>query len=174
MFDLQRWPQQLNTSLFLGIAALLGVWLSSSLVLDGLVIPALYQGGMMAQSGFAATSYILFEGFNHLEIILGAVILVLLMILSRTTLQAEPNQNRQLLLAGSLFAIALAYAYWLTPELSGWGLVLENRLQEQATMPEPMVQVQVFYWCLEVFKILGGTWLLTNCLSLGLAQNESI
>lgn len=169
MLPIFRRPWELNpTQVFLTVASLLGFWLSASVILDGVVIPCLYANGMMMQSGFAAAAYSLFEVFNHLEIVLGAIVVALLLSLGKTLITVHPKQSQMVGLAVGLFAIALAYTYWLTPDLSAWGLVMEDSLGARSGMPEPMVITQVLYWSLEVVKFFGGAWLLNQCLNAGL------
>ncbi|MEM8640280.1 MAG: hypothetical protein AAGG51_15895 [Cyanobacteria bacterium P01_G01_bin.54] len=171
-YPLHRWQGLKVTQVYLAIAATLGFWLSASLILDGVVMPCLYGNGMIVQSGFAAAGYTLFEVFNHIELVLAASILVILTGLRQTAVGDRAPTQTMLGLAAGLLAIALLYAYWLTPQLSGWGLILEGTLGNRPAMPEPMLLEQVLYWGLETLKFFGGVWLLNQCVNAGLAQTS--
>ncbi|NJK28011.1 MAG: hypothetical protein HC925_05090 [Coleofasciculaceae cyanobacterium SM2_3_26] len=51
------------------VFAVLGFWLSSSLMLDFVVMPSLYVSGMMDASGFAVAGYSMFGSFNRVELL---------------------------------------------------------------------------------------------------------
>ncbi|MGB0562794.1 MAG: hypothetical protein ACPGVO_13470 [Spirulinaceae cyanobacterium] len=160
------------TQVYLAIAAVLGFWLSGSLVLDGVVMPCLYRNGMIVQSGFAAAGYALFEVFNHVELVLAATVLVVLLSVRQSLAAPATVTKPMLALAASLLVIALVYAYWLTPQLGGWGAMLEGALGDRPAMPETMLWEQALYWVLETLKFGGGVWLLNQCVNAGL-QPES-
>jgi hypothetical protein len=140
----------------------LGFWLSSSLVLDLVVIPGLAATGMTTQFGFASAGYLIFGIFNHLELLCAALVLTSFLIFRRNHIFSQSQERWSTILAGMLFAIALTYTYVLTPQMSGFGLQL-NLFAPSVEMPTPMLQMQFSYWLLEVLKIVAGTTLLRWC-----------
>lgn len=129
-------------------------WFGASLLLDLLVMPTLYSGGMMTQSGFASTGYALFESFNHVELLLGSVVLTGLMVVVQQQDSTMPNQGetshwRVLWPALLLFSIPLLYTYGLTPYMSALGLPLT----EAAEVPSSMDAMHGLYWGLEMMKV---------------------
>ncbi len=140
----------------------LGFWLSGSLLLDGVIIPSLYVSGMMMQSDFASAGYVLFEAFNHLELICGACVLTACLALWSSH---RLNRQQEWLFLGAgtvLLAIALIYTYALTPLMSGVGLSL-NWLAPCAGFPASMMAMQVGYWSLELVKLIVGFSLVRWC-----------
>ncbi len=140
----------------------LGFWLSGSLLLDGVIIPSLYVSGMMMQSDFASAGYVLFEAFNHLELICGACVLTACLALWSSH-RLSRQQEWLFLGAGAvLLAIALIYTYALTPLMSGVGLSLDW-LTPRTSFPSSMVTMQVGYWGLELVKFIAGFSLVRWC-----------
>lgn len=141
-------------------------WLSSSALLDFLIMPVMYESGMMQQTGFASAGYELFGTFNRVEMICGAMILTGLLALrqkrsEQVVLVSGSRSRWALLLAGGLLAIAMLYTYLLTPEMSALGL----NLGEESTqvVPAAMNWMHATYWGLEVFKLLAAGFLLRLC-----------
>lgn len=126
--------------------AALAFWLSSSVLLDFIVMPNMYAAGMLAQPGFASAGYRLFEVFNHLEVVCAALVLTGMLILRNGV-----GDRWQIYLAAGLLAIPLIYTYGLTPEMGALGLQLDQ-FQVQET-PALMNQMHGGYWLLEVLKL---------------------
>lgn len=141
---------------------ILGFWLSSSLVLDLVVIPGLAATGMTTQFGFASAGYLIFGIFNHIELLCAAIVLTSFLIFRRNHTLSHLQERWSVILAGILFAIALTYTYILTPQMSGLGLQL-NLFVPTLEMPTPMLEMQFGYWLLEVLKFVAGTTLLRWC-----------
>jgi len=133
------------------LVLVLPFWLGGSLLLDGLVMPALYASGMMAEPGFASAGYSLFWLFNRLELICAATVLsgVLALRFSRHPLK-RPGQLT-LVFAGLLFAIALLDTYALTPSMSALGLHLNWLTASE--VPPSMNGLHFSYWGLELVKL---------------------
>jgi len=141
-------------------------WLSSSVLLDFLMMPMMYESGMMSTPDFATAGYSLFWVFNRVEILCGAAILTGLLVLrqnrNKYDVIASGSRSRWALwLSGALFAIALAYTYLLTPQMSALGLNLSG---ESSDFVAPqMTLMHVAYWGLEALKLLGAGLLIKLC-----------
>ena len=140
----------------------LGFWLSSSLVLDCLIVPSLFKTGMMSQVGFVNLGYTIFESFNHLELLCGSIVLAGCLALGYQQYLQRQQSNWSIALASILLLIAIAYTYILTPQMSGLGLSM-NLFEPAKTMPESMMMMHGIYWLLEVVKLGAATILLRWC-----------
>ncbi|MBL1209044.1 MAG: hypothetical protein FWJ34_04765 [Geminocystis sp. GBBB08] len=133
----------------------LGFWLSGSLLLDFVLIPALSASGMMAQSGFPSAGFTIFGVFNRIELICASLVLTCAFVFS---FNHDFNSKKQALFvtfSSLLFLIALAYTYLFTPHLSAWGLCL-NQFNTVTTMPSEMILWHKGYWILEGLKYVFG------------------
>lgn len=140
----------------------LGFWLSTSLLLDLLVIPGLSTAGMMTQKGFASAGYLIFGIFNRLELVCAGVTLTACLVFARHHILSRFEQFSSLLLSGIVLSIAVVYTYILTPEMSGLGLQL-NLFDNPNPMCGPMVTMHQLYWGLEVVKLISASTLLRWC-----------
>ncbi|HEY9736762.1 MAG TPA: hypothetical protein V6D06_10785 [Trichocoleus sp.] len=143
-------------------------WLSSSLLLDFLVMPGLFVSGMMTQDSFSTAGYSLFWLFNRVEILCGAIVLTGLLVLrqqrSESGILVSGTRSRWSLgLAMLLLGITLAYTYVLTPTMSSLGLPLN--LFEPQEVPALMNQMHALYWALEMLKLGACGLLLRLCYS---------
>lgn len=137
----------------------LGFWLSSSIVLDFVVVPGLSLSGMMNQGGFASAGYIIFGLFNRIELVCAALVLTGFLIFRRHHLLIHLQERWSIILASLLLGITLIYTYFLTPEMSAFGLEI-NPFEATNTMPSAMISLHWSYWMLEVIKLaIGGTLL---------------
>ena len=140
----------------------LAFWLSSSLILDLVIMPSLYAAGMMNQPGFAAAGYAIFWLFNRIELLCAALVLTGVLVLR----WMQPIYSRKgyagALLAALLVAIALLYTYALTPQMSALGLELDL-FNTTLEVPAGMNQLHGSYWALEVLKFVSGGLLLNLC-----------
>lgn len=132
----------------------LGFWLSSSLILDWVIIPSLYVSGMMTQSGFAAAGYLLFWNFNRIELLSAALVL--------TGVLVDRTQRGAIGLSLLLLAVSLVDTYFLTPQMCAMGLQL-NLFESATQMPATMSQLHAGYWVLEAIKLVAGSTLLGWC-----------
>lgn len=144
-------------------------WLGGSLMLDLVVMPMLFMSGMMTTPGFASAGYSLFEVFNHMELLLSGLILtgVLAMRQAHLDCAVEVSGSRSrwvMMLSIGLVAIALAYAYILTPYMAGIGLALDMPGKIHI-IPNTMAWMHGAYWLLETAKVLILGFLLRLCYS---------
>lgn len=137
-------------------------WLSSSLILDLVIMPGLYASGMMAQAGFATAGYLIFWVFNRIELLCAALILTGTLALSHTPTFADRRRRNAMLLSIILLAVALVCTYVLTPEMSALGLDL-NLFEPVAEVPSSMNLLHQSYWLLEVIKLGAGGTILGMC-----------
>ncbi|MEN9215990.1 MAG: hypothetical protein Q6K90_01555 [Gloeomargarita sp. HHBFW_bins_162] len=131
-------------------------WLGATLVLDVLVMPGLYWGGMMHQPGFASFGYWLFGWFNHAELLCAA--LVMTSVLAQTLTQPQ-RAGLGLALAGGLVGIVFTYTYLLTPWMGETGISLDW-LEPHISVPATMNWLHGGYFALELLKVLLGVGLL--------------
>jgi hypothetical protein len=139
----------------------LAFWFASSLMLDGVVMPALYSSGMMAESGFAIAGYSLFWVFNRVELICAAIILTSVLVLHYCRHPWNRPGQISVFLSLLLVAICLTDTYGLTPQMGALGLRLNwfNPVLKPSVL---MDQFHVGYWSLESLKFLatgGLLWL---------------
>lgn len=151
------------SSWYSAVLLALGFWISSSLLLDCLIMPGMYVSGMMEQPEFGTAGYILFWMFNRIEVVCGAIVLTGLLILryhrSATGVITSAVRSRWALGLGlGLLAIALTYTYLLTPAMGSLGIPLD--LFEEAAVPAAMNQLHGIYWGLELLKLAGAAMLL--------------
>lgn len=148
------------------IVLTLTFWLSSSLILDLVIMPELYAAGMISQPSFTTAGYSIFWVFNRIELLCAAVVLTGVLILNSTqnsTQSAIAHHARwAVVLSLFLLATALVYTYALTPTMSALGLQLDL-FELTAEVPTLMNQMHEGYWTLEVFKLLAGGALLGLC-----------
>ena len=151
--------KQVNWSAIILFA--LGFWLSASLLLDCLIIPGLLTSGMMNQGGFASAGYVIFGTFNHVELICSALVLSGCLVLNYQEKATLSHLSKYVFAALALVAIALTYTYFLTPQMSGLGLALNN-FSNLETSGNTMGMMHAFYWGLEIIKIVVATSLLSK------------
>lgn len=137
-------------------------WLSSSLLLDWVVMPSLFVSGMMSNPGFTGAGALIFGLFNRIELICAAVTLTGVLAIRATQNIYQRKGYAAIALSGLLLAIALLYTYVLTPEMSGLGMQL-NLFEPIVEVPGTMTQLHISYWALELFKFAGGSLLLSLC-----------
>lgn len=151
--NLSRWQT-------LVIAALV-FWLSSSLILDTIIMPSMYAAGMMKTSGFATAGYSIFWLFNRVEVLSAGLILTGVLAL-KFLFTSSQSASRALVLAAALLAIATTATYILTPQMSALGLQL-NPLETEALVPASMDVLHGEYFGLEILKFVFGLLLLQVC-----------
>jgi len=127
-------------------------WLGGTVVLDVLVMPGLYWGGLMHQPGFVSFGYFLFGWFNHAELLCAALVM------TSVLAQALTHPQRYwpgLALAGTLVGIVLLDTYLLTPWMGATGIALDWLEQDIPTIPVParMNLLHGGYLSLEVLKV---------------------
>ncbi len=152
------------------ILLLATAWLGASLLLDLWVMPSLYGGGMMTQAGFASTGYMLFGGFNHVELIFGALLLTGLLVMTQQPTATGQTRWRVLWPALLLLLIPAFDAYGLTPIMSALGLSIDGSVGEA---PAVMGVMHGAYWGLELLKI-GAIALLIHRFSGRLSLTDAL
>lgn len=141
-------------------------WISSSAFIDFLLMPMMYETGMMNEANFATAGYSLFWLFNRVELLCAAGILSGLLALRQRRNQfgviASGAQSRwALMLSGVLFAIALLFTYVLTPQMGALGINLSGDFS--APVPHAMGTMHAIYWGLEAVKLFAAAWLVKLC-----------
>jgi hypothetical protein len=140
----------------------MGFWLSSSLLLDLVIMPGLSASGMMSQASSATAGYSIFWIFNRIELLCAALVLVSLLALRGTSHLYLQVRRWSVFLGVLLLAIALIYTYIMTPQMSALALQL-NLLEPRTGMPAGMMPMLESYWVLEAIKLAAGTMLLGWC-----------
>ncbi len=149
------------------VLASLAFWLSSSLLLDLVIMPSLYTAGMLARPDFVPAGYSLFWVFNRIEVLCAALVLTGLWVLRRSQNSLHRKGFAPMVLSSVLLTIALLYTYVMAPSMTALSLDLtlfESVVQPVATSPE-MIHLQVGYWGMEVLKLSLGGVLLGLCWS---------
>lgn len=144
-FDSVNWRKSL--------VLVLAFWISSSILLDFVIMPSLFVTGMMSQPDFSTAGYGIFWVFNRLELLCAAFVLTGVLVR-----QQSEKTSASIALAGVLFTIAIVCTYFLSPQMSSLGLNLN--LFAPAHVPAGMNQLHVGYWLLESCKLFTAGWLL--------------
>jgi magnesium-transporting ATPase (P-type) len=157
------------------VAAVVGFWLSATLLIDFTIMPSMYLSGMMSTTNFGAVGYTLFSVFNRIELICAAMVLSAGMWMMQSGSYSEKQKIEVGFSAVVLLAIALCYTFVLTPQMGGLAIDLHpidgrdllngglENLQMHSTIsavPEGMNQMHVVYWGLEALKITSMATLL--------------
>lgn len=138
------------------VIAALAFWLSSSLLLDFIIMPGMYAAGMMAEPGFVSAGYSIFWLFNRVELLCAAFVLTGVLILNQVH---WGNPRHRLAIAALLLSISLIYTYGLTPTMSALGIQLDW-FNLSSTLPDSMLKMQTSYWVLELVKLAAAGTLL--------------
>ena len=144
------------------VLMVLGFWLSASFLLDAVIVPVLFSTGMMADQGFISAGYVLFGVFNRLELVCSALILAAFISFWTQNQFGDRRSLSALVIASLLFNIALISTYYLTPQISGWGLEMET-MTAVPTMPNAMIWLHGIYWTFEIAKFGLGLTLWRWC-----------
>ncbi len=140
------------------VTVILAFWISSSLLLDLVIMPTLYMSGMMAGSDFAIAGYDLFWVFNRIELLCAAIVVTGLLV--QQQLKSKGHRAYGKFFLGCLMlAITLACTYGLTPNMSALGVQLDL-YKAGVEIPAAMNIFHFGYWVLEAFKLIAGGRLL--------------
>lgn len=140
----------------------LGFWLSGSFLLDFVLIPALSASGMMIDGSFASAGFLIFGIFNRIELICASLVLTCAFVFAFNHNFDAKKQTLFVTFSSLLLLIALSYTYLFIPNMSAWGLCL-NQFSINTTMPKAMISWHEGYWLLEALKYsLGFTLLRWN------------
>lgn len=137
-------------------------WLSASLMVDFVIMPSLYVGGMMTESGFAATGYLIFWMFNRIELLCAAVIMTGALIFCNRSYLSDRPGYKPIILSAMLLAVALVDTYALTPQMTAMAAQL-NLFSPVIEFPAEMAVMQQGYWGLEIIKLVLMATLLGFC-----------
>lgn len=140
----------------------LAFWLSSSLILDLVIMPSLYTSGMMSQAGFATAGYVIFWIFNRIELLCAALVLTGTLAIARTPNPSDNSPRNAIILSTILLVVALVCTYALTPQMSALGMNL-NLFEPAVEVPSTMNQLHQGYWVLELLKLVAGGAMLRWC-----------
>jgi uncharacterized membrane protein SirB2 len=140
------------------VTVVLAFWVSSSLLLDLVIMPTLYMSGMMAESDFAIAGYDLFWIFNRIELLCAAIVVTGLLVQQQMKSKSQRAYGK-FCLGCLMLAIVLACTYGLTPNMSALGLQLDL-YQAAVEIPNAMNALHLGYWVLEAFKLVAGGMLL--------------
>jgi hypothetical protein len=148
----------------------LGFWVSTSLLIDIVVMPTLWATGMMESSGFASAGYSLFWVFNRFEVICAAAAFSSILALGTIVGGASPLENRHSVYGSAkmrvgalmLLAISLSYTFILTPYMSGLAMNMDI-FAIAKSIPAEMNQTHSIYWVLEASKLGIAGMLLAWC-----------
>lgn len=137
----------------------LGFWLSGSFLLDFVLIPALSASGMMTDGSFASAGFLIFGIFNRIELICASLVLTSALVFAFNGNFDSKKQTLFVAFSSVLLLIALSYTYLFIPNMSAWGLCL-NQFNATTTMPKAMISWHEGYWILETLKYSLGFTLL--------------
>jgi hypothetical protein len=137
----------------------LGFWLSSSLVLDWVIMPSLYITGMMNEANFTIAGYAIFWNFNRLELLAAAVVLTSVLVICKTKSNWHLDS---IFLSCLLLTVALLDTYFLTPQMCALGSNL-SMFASASEVPYSMNLLHGSYFILEILKILAAGVLLNRC-----------
>jgi uncharacterized membrane protein HdeD (DUF308 family) len=151
-------PKRFNWQMI--VVASLAFWLSSSILLDFIIMPSMFFTGMMEEPSFPTAGYSLFSLYNRIELLCAAVILTGAVTL-RITQAAKFGGRQGAMLALALLSIALTYTYALTPQMSALGLPLSI---DSVSPPALMNGMHLGYWALETLKLAACGALIKFCL----------
>lgn len=154
-----RNPKTTNWSTIIMFA--LGFWLSGSFVFDFLVVPGMLTSGMMKEAGFASAGYVIFGTFNHLELLCAATVLAGCLVYRFGYGLTSAINTKSMVSAAALLAIALAYTYILTPQMSSMGMPLDMFAIPKTTSTS-MTIIHLTYWSLEAIKLFAAAALLRS------------
>lgn len=132
------------------LTLILGFWFSASLLLDWVIMPSMYFSGMMTLDSFATAGYSIFWNFNRIELLSAAAVLTSILALSKTQLRWYGGVAA---LAVTLLSIALAFTYFLTPQMCATGIDL-NLFDSASEFPVSMNMLHGLYWSFEAFSTL--------------------
>ena len=135
-------------------------WFSSSLLMDFVIMPGLFVGGMMSQPDFGPAGYAMFWVFNRIELLCVGVILTGLLVARHTQARREQDVIASGLrsrwateIAIALLAITLVLTYAIAPAMAALGASLDPFAT--AAVPAAMDEMHGLYFGLEALKLVG-------------------
>ncbi len=141
------------------LTIVLAFWLSTSLLLDLVIMPSLAASGMLTQPDFVPAGYGLFWVFNRLELVCAAVAVTGLLIQRQGSKSRESRGAQSVMLSLLMLSVTLVCTYFLSPQMSSLGAHL-NWFDTAVDVPAGMNQLHGGYWVLEAVKLtIGGVLL---------------
>lgn len=134
-------------------------WFSSSLLMDFVIMPGLFVGGMMNQPDFGPTGYAMFWVFNRLELLCVGVILTGLLVTRQTRREQDVltsgfRSRWATEIAVVLLGITLVLTYAIAPAMGALGASLDP-FATTTVVPDAMGHMHGLYFGLEALKLLG-------------------
>ena len=134
-------------------------WFSSSLLMDFVIMPGLFVGGMMSQPDFGSAGYAMFWVFNRLELLCAGVILTGLLVARQArppqSVMASGLRSRWALELGlGLLALTLVLTYAIAPAMAALGAALDP-FAPTVAVPAAMDHMHGVYFGLEALKLVG-------------------
>jgi hypothetical protein len=160
------------------LGGLLCAWMGAIVLLDLVVMPGLYFTGMMQQADFAGAGYSIFGAFSHLEMLVSATVLTLVLWRIKTIHDAaiqspdstnqgasnQPSSSRLWILASLLLMICCLVSSVLVPQMSALSMPLDGGFDRVLREPdETMNWFHGLYWMLDGLKIFAAgllVWML--------------
>ncbi|HEY9704421.1 MAG TPA: hypothetical protein V6C58_18370 [Allocoleopsis sp.] len=140
----------------------LGFWLSSSIILDMIIMPTMYASGMIMEPDFVSAGYSMFWIFNRVELVCAGIIITGFLIIRNQQERLHKSGLYPIISSVILLAIAMTYTYILAPNMSALGMEL-NLFEQVKEIPATMNQLHFEYWGLEGLKFVGLGTLLGWC-----------
>ncbi|MGF1569570.1 MAG: DUF4149 domain-containing protein [Nodosilinea sp.] len=139
-------------------------WLSSSLLLDFVVMPGMFISGIMSQPDFGTAGYTLFWVFNRIELVCVALVLTGLLVnrqgRGEEAVMVSGLRSRWAMeIAVALLGITLMLTYALSPAMGALGISLDA-FDTSHTTPAGMNLLHGLYFGLEALKLVGCVALL--------------
>jgi hypothetical protein len=141
------------------ILGTLAFWLSSTLLMDTVMMPVLYASGMLQSQGFAPVGYALFWVLNRVELICAGGVLVGVLAVRSLESWRTRISPRVVILAALLVSVVLAETFGLSPQMSALGVSLDP-FTPSMEPPAGMGLLHVSYWLLDGLKLLAGAGIL--------------
>ncbi len=140
-------------------------WFSSSLLMDFVIMPGLFVGGMMNQPDFGPAGYAMFWVVNRLELLCVGVILTGLLVARQARREqdviASGLRSRWATeIAVVLLVITLVLTYVVAPAMGALGASLDPFAATTA-IPLAMDHMHGLYFGFEALKLLGCGLLLS-------------
>jgi uncharacterized membrane protein len=139
----------------------LAVWLGGLIVIDFIEAPAKFRAPEIDRNQAAAVGRQVFAAVNQMEVVVGAILLALLLLLnSLATARAVSSgatPRASVACAGLMWIVALAQNFWFRPRISELtrSLDLVNRSAEDRRYTA-LRRWHILYVTLDMFKIILG------------------
>lgn len=134
-------------------------WFSSSLLMDFVIMPGLYLGGMMSQPDFGPAGYAMFWVFNRIELLCVGIVLTGLLVARQSRREQDVitsglRSRWSTEIAVGLLGITLVLTYAIAPAMGALGAFLDPFATTTA-VPAAMDSMHGLYFSLEVLKLVG-------------------